>query len=73
MIKKVDKNLLEIAERFDILCALQYYYHTENYEGSFDEYASEQLKGFLDNVQKESYVEDTYNHNAEPVEAGTTI
>ena len=53
--KKIDKNLLKLAEQTDILGALQYYFHTENYEGSFEEYATEQLEYFLNSIQKSIY------------------
>lgn len=53
--KNVDKNLLHWAEQTDILGAMQYYFHTENYEGSFEEYATEQLQYFLDLIAKATY------------------
>lgn len=50
--KKIDKNLLHWAEQTDILGALQYYFVTESYDGSFEEYATEQLQYFLDLIYK---------------------
>ena len=47
-----DKQILDTAECCDISGAMEYYFMTESYEGSFEEYLLEQLKWFLDHLNK---------------------
>lgn len=47
-----DKEILRTAECCDIYSAMKYYFTTEDYEGSFEEYLVEELKWFFHNLNK---------------------